>query len=415
MGSSTLTNMKMALEKLCLSITLIIGFLSATTLAEERNAKLLSLFNIVTFPNDPCDADTKNGTCYTTEECSNKGGTNDGSCASGYGVCCTFSLSCGSTIAENNTYWESGGSEVGSCGVTICPCSTNICKLRLDFDTFVITGPSTLTTAVVGVIAGVADSLTGVTHSGATQCATDTFSVSSPGGTSPPSICGTNSGEHMYVDSSDQCNELSMLLGTTAVGTTLATRSWTIRVTQLECGSDNLPPSGCTQYFFGSDTGTVSTYNYDGGFHLANQNQVQCIRREKGNCKICYAAVAYNDFALSGGTDFKFMTKSCCSYGIDGVAGYYDCVIIDGISSKSGKLLGKTVDNFCGLAGLATKSTVVVTANAAVADKMATLCTKRQPFRLQFQSDNFENSADEVSKGKLTQIGYNLAYTMSTC
>merc|ERR1711935_555824 len=296
MGSSTLTNMKMALEKLCLSITLIIGFLSATTLAEERNAKLLSLFNIVTFPNDPCDADTKNGTCYTTEECSNKGGTNDGSCASGYGVCCTFSLSCGSTIAENNTYWESGGSEVGSCGVTICPCSTNICKLRLDFDTFVITGPSTLTTAVVGVIAGVADSLTGVTHSGATQC----------------------------------------------------------------------------------------------------------IRREKGNCKICYAAVAYNDFALSGGTDFKFMTKSCCSYGIDGVAGYYDCVIIDGISSKSGKLLGKTVDNFCGLAGLATKSTVVVTANAAVADKMATLCTKRQPFRLQFQSDNFENSADEVSKGKLT-------------
>ena len=61
---------------------------------------------------------------------------------------------------------------------------------------------------------------------------------------------------------------------------------------------------------------------------------------------------------------------------LSGVAGYYDCVIIDGISSKSGKLLGKTVDNFCGLAGLATKSTVVVTANAAVADKMATLCSK---------------------------------------
>ena len=40
------------------------------------------------------------------------------------------SLSCGSTISENNTYWESGGSEVGSCGVTICPCSTNICKVR---------------------------------------------------------------------------------------------------------------------------------------------------------------------------------------------------------------------------------------------------------------------------------------------
>lgn len=71
----------------------------------------VSIFNIVTFPNDPCDAGSKNGTCYTKyltnelfkykymygqnssfsfrEECSNKGGTNDGSCASGYGVCCS--------------------------------------------------------------------------------------------------------------------------------------------------------------------------------------------------------------------------------------------------------------------------------------------------------------------------------------
>ena len=48
----------------------------------------MSFFNIVTFPNDPCDAGTLNGTCYTKEECSSKGGTNDGSCASGYGVCC---------------------------------------------------------------------------------------------------------------------------------------------------------------------------------------------------------------------------------------------------------------------------------------------------------------------------------------
>jgi len=101
--------------------------------------------------------------------------------------------------------------------------------------------------------------------------------------------------------------------------------------------------------------------------------------------------VAYNDFAVSGGDDFKFVTKSCCSYGDDGIKGYYDCVIVNGgVSSKSGKLLGKNVNNFCGLAGLATKTTAVVTANAAIADKMATLCTKRQPFRIQFQSDNFE-------------------------
>ena len=43
--SSTLTNMKMAWEKLCLSITLIIGFLSATTLAVERNERLCKFLN----------------------------------------------------------------------------------------------------------------------------------------------------------------------------------------------------------------------------------------------------------------------------------------------------------------------------------------------------------------------------------
>merc|ERR1719445_2730462 len=89
----------------------------------------VSVFNVVTFPNDPCDADTKNGTCYTAEECSQKGGTNDGSCASGYGVCCTFALNCGATSSENNTYFESTGSETGSCNLKICPCNDNICQV----------------------------------------------------------------------------------------------------------------------------------------------------------------------------------------------------------------------------------------------------------------------------------------------
>ena len=42
------------------------------------------------FPNDACQGDGggKNGTCYTKEECSTKGGEEIGSCASGFGVCC---------------------------------------------------------------------------------------------------------------------------------------------------------------------------------------------------------------------------------------------------------------------------------------------------------------------------------------
>ena len=41
------------------------------------------------FPNDICPGTSgMNGTCYTQEECSDRGGTNGGACASGFGVCC---------------------------------------------------------------------------------------------------------------------------------------------------------------------------------------------------------------------------------------------------------------------------------------------------------------------------------------
>ena len=40
------------------------------------------------FPNDVCKAGTKNGTCYTQAECTERNGEESGSCASGFGVCC---------------------------------------------------------------------------------------------------------------------------------------------------------------------------------------------------------------------------------------------------------------------------------------------------------------------------------------
>ena len=68
------------------------------------------MFNVVTFPNEPCDSNgDKNGTCnfdnglsviisliicifcgtgYTKEECSDLGGIESGTCASGFGICC---------------------------------------------------------------------------------------------------------------------------------------------------------------------------------------------------------------------------------------------------------------------------------------------------------------------------------------
>ena len=47
---------------------------------------VFSLFSIVTFPNQGCasqDSSARNGTCYTSSECQNKGGTSSGNCAAG--------------------------------------------------------------------------------------------------------------------------------------------------------------------------------------------------------------------------------------------------------------------------------------------------------------------------------------------
>ena len=45
--------------------------------------------------------------------------------------------------------------------------------------------------------------------------------------------------------------------------------------------SNYLAPQGCTQYFFGEDNGKFYTFNYDGGNHLANQNQNICFRYDQ--------------------------------------------------------------------------------------------------------------------------------------
>merc|ERR1712110_872832 len=110
-------------------------------IASDRNGRFLSMFEIINFPNDACTGDSKNGTCYTSAECEDLGGTKDGDCAQGYGVCCTFQVECGSTVVQNNTYFTKSSSfSTGSCAIQVCP-KEDICQLRLDFTSFVLNGP----------------------------------------------------------------------------------------------------------------------------------------------------------------------------------------------------------------------------------------------------------------------------------
>merc|ERR1719225_2608150 len=272
---------------------------------ETRNGKVLPVFQVVRFPNDPCviSGGTKNGTCYTTEECSNKGGTNGGSCASGFGVCCTFTLGCGGSTSENCTYFEYSGSNSGACNARVCKLSSAICQIRLDLDTFIITGPSTatVTSTVMVELAGMVRAANGgKQYTQRTNCATDTFSIGNA--PSVPVLCGTLTGDHIYYDATDSCHNIFMNFGQWSNDNTIpTTRQVSIKISQINCASAHRAPPGCTQYFTNAAGGvkTFSTFNYANSVHLANQKQIMCFRREQGNCQICYSAPSITDVSLS--------------------------------------------------------------------------------------------------------------------
>merc|ERR1712128_230108 len=123
--------------------------------AQGRNGKVFSLFSIVQFPNEACTSTSgtySNGTCFTAGECSSSGGTASGNCAAGFGVCCIFSVSAtGSTLRQNNSYIVNPSypsnyaptSTPTTVSYTISKASTDVCRIRLDYDQFVLDGPTT--------------------------------------------------------------------------------------------------------------------------------------------------------------------------------------------------------------------------------------------------------------------------------
>lgn len=316
--------------------------LCVDNIEETREQKLISTFQVVRFPNDNCvGSNSRNGTCYTSQECSSKSGTSAGSCADGFGVCCTFIIdTCGQTSSENLTVWTQPATvSAGVCSLNICP-TEDICSLRLDFTGFAISGPSTLTIAQVrrklgNVVSDMADTgmlLLGSTYT--TNCLTDSFYATSPSpSTTPPVVCGNNAGQHLYVEADvDRCNMLRFHLADTATiaaqvtttrgVTSLATRTWDMTISQIECTNPVLPPTGCTKYWWGSGVATLTNYNRDAtvaaaNAHLGMQHERMCIRRERGMCIGCFMAAAA-DFAVSslgeGAAEQFVVVGGCCGY-----------------------------------------------------------------------------------------------------
>lgn len=265
----------------------------------DRSSKL-SIFQVVKFANSECTGSSKNGTCFTSAECSSIGGSPSGSCADGFGVCCIVTITSGQTASTNNSYLSlTSDITTGAHKYTVCPCSDDICRIKFDFIDFTLVGPySGLGTRVKNTDA------TGLlaTYANTGQCGTDTFQIRSPSGRSSPLICGENANQHMILEAcGSECLEVYVGIG----GSTSSTRKFNIRVMQYRCGDEQGGPPGCLQYYQNT-SGKIRSFNFpdttggtpitgDYAIHLANQHYKTCIRRENGKEVICWVPCTSNN------------------------------------------------------------------------------------------------------------------------
>ncbi|XP_014249299.1 uncharacterized protein LOC106666516 [Cimex lectularius] len=341
-----------------------------------KDSRFLSLFTVVQFGNDGCQASTgDNGTCMTSAECSARGGVANGPCAKTFGVCCLFMSTCGQTTSQNCTYFVNPGyptayDGTGSCQLTIQKAHPDVCQYRIDFDQFTLAGPEPVNNV----------------------CNNDQFIVS--GGNPVPGICGMNNGNHMYIDAGTGVNNPVTLTVVTS-GPTFA-RNWKMKICQIPCSSNYRAEEGCLQYYTGV-SGQIKSFNFDptGGLQLSNQDYSACVRIERNFCGIQYTACADNmgnrthAFTMSGNTMSQNPTTSMIG-GLGPTACSGDWVIIPcamnvGRSPSSPPVC---VDRICG-----------GTFNSEVSTTQATVYSTVKPFRLVVHTDNVEAPNDIGNKG----------------
>ncbi|KAG8201157.1 hypothetical protein JTE90_028817 [Oedothorax gibbosus] len=251
----------------------------------ERNPRLTILRLMSPLSNtDNCQSSSGLvGSCISAQDCIKRGGRGVETCAWGLGVCCVHMSSCDSTSNANVTYFTSPGypntwsSTSGVCTFTIKPkLFSSICQLRLDFEDFYITGPK----------AGI--------------CSTDILTVTGQDlNNIVPVICGTNTGQHMYVQVGSSTGPFRITVTTSRES---EERKWRIRVTQIPCGSGALAPAHCLQYLTGA-VGRFQSFNFgnikspEENTYFLNMNYAICIRKEASMCGATFTADS--DFNVS--------------------------------------------------------------------------------------------------------------------
>merc|ERR1712166_1389200 len=397
---------------------MIVIFAAFLTVATAKEAKAFSLFNVVTFQNDACTSTSittangaRSGQCFTAEECTAKGGTASGGCAMGFGTCCLFTQdTCGGQVDNNCTHIQNDGfptaltgtaqAALPNCNYQINKAQADVCSLRLDFLTFNTQagnfGAATGGAAVPA--AGTMDSL------GACQ---DTFAVvTNTNGGDTPMVCGQNDGQHMYIDIGPS-ETASVTIGFTFMALA-ATRSWEIKVTQLECGNPMTPPDGCLQWHTGS-AGQLTTFNFAGNaLHLADQNYNICIRQEMG-----MSCTVYTVCAAIAGQGLPYSLSNLDAAGLPASAkGLSDFACSEDFIEISGSA------EVCGAAVLTNKycGDVLTTEVATAATLNNPICDCTLPFRVGIHTDGVLTAAappvanEDADTGFLQSRGVCLDY-----
>ncbi|XP_050093873.1 uncharacterized protein LOC126576605 [Anopheles aquasalis] len=243
--------------------------LAASGGGRGRSAKVLNFLPVPV--DDECLSDDgrRTGMCMNVYECRIQGGKARGQCALGFGVCCVFVATCNEEIANNLTYFVSPSfpgivpKDLGSCKLKIKLMNSEVSQLKFEFIHFALGQPNRRT----GV------------------CEGDLFRLI--GGVVPFDLCGQNSGQHLYYDLNpkSRANE-EVELEMNFASRSFAQRLWEIRVSQIPFSQRS--PSGCMQYYTGTE-GLIQTFNFaENGRYLANHNYRACIRQEKNMCSVAY-------------------------------------------------------------------------------------------------------------------------------
>lgn len=373
---------------------LLLGAVLVVHASEEaKKEKAFSIFSVVNFENIQCRSqDTlssgttsnRNGTCFTSSECATKGGTASGNCASGFGVCCLFKVSsASSTINQNNTYIQNPSfpavyTATTSLSYKVQKAVSSVCWLRLDFETFTTLGPANSEEVGGGVCR-------------------DTFKVVTQTKQQIPTICGFNSGQHLYVDLGVASNDFVNLDFTFTGASTI--RTWEIKTTQLECSNPNRPPAGCLQYFT-TMVGRITTFNFldSATSHLASQDYSICVRKQDGFCCVQYQTCYDQSSAFALDATLKAQASDSTCSG--------DYLYIPGSNAVCSAANNQQLTHrYCG---------PILGNTVGTAIKNTPICDCTAPFNLMIHTDAVSDTAKDAANSVLSR-GLCLDYTQLPC